>query len=290
MPPTAPPGGSSRPLGELGWRGKFQPDSPEVVTLRERLLHEGGIKGLPLVSAREPGFAAAAAELFHRDGYVMLADALDPARQATIEAGCDRVIREMVALDPQRLGNRGSHRYAYGTAPSFFGAAAEFSVLVDPPAVLEAVEAIFESPLFTCSGYGGDFVLPGCVEMQHLHRDIADYLFDPTGRLDYRDMPCAVLVANYPTIVGAAGGETSQTTYNGPTRQISGTQHSHAEIPALEDEPLWMKLATTAPAPAGCCLLRDIRAWHGVCTAGLRTWSSPLPAAHSRSNSYRTVL
>jgi len=32
------------------------------------------------------------------------------------------------------------------------------------------VQAIFESPEFSCSGYGGDFVLPGCVEYQHLHQ------------------------------------------------------------------------------------------------------------------------
>jgi hypothetical protein len=43
--------------------------------------------------------------------------------------------------------------------------------------------------------------------------------------------------------------------------QIPGTQNSRARIPTLEEEPLWMKLSTTAPAPAGCAMFRDIRAW-----------------------------
>ena len=30
------------PLGELGWRGKYQYDSPEVVALRERLAEHNG--------------------------------------------------------------------------------------------------------------------------------------------------------------------------------------------------------------------------------------------------------
>eukprot|EP01050_Picozoa_sp_SAG11_P025483 SAG11_NODE_5766_length_1467_cov_1.391813_2_plen_167_part_00 len=53
------------------------------------------------------------------------------------------------------------------------------------------------------------------------------------------------------------------TTFNGATRQIPGTQQSRMPIPDLAAEPRWMKLATTAPCPAGCALLRDVRAWHG---------------------------
>jgi hypothetical protein len=51
------------------------------------------------------------------------------------------------------------------------------------------------------------------------------------------------------------------TTFNGATRQIAGTQNTHQPLPAEEEEPLWMKLATTAPCPAGCAMIRDIRTW-----------------------------
>jgi hypothetical protein len=181
------------PLGELGWRN-IQHDSPDVVELRERLIAEGGIRGLELLDPSIPDCAQRAAKLFHRDGFVLIRNALDAARLETIKAGCDHVIREMVALDPERLGNRGSHRYSFGAAASHFGSAGAWSVLIDPPIVLECLEAIFESPDFSCSGYGGDFVLPGCTHFQNLHRDMGDYLNDPSGRLTFLDMPCARLV------------------------------------------------------------------------------------------------
>ena len=103
--------------------------------------------------------------------------------------GCDIAVREMCARDPERLGNRGSHRYSFAGAHK--AVVPELSVLIDPPAVLETLEAIFESPDFSCEGVGGDYVLPGCVQYQHLHQDMGDYLNDPRGQLDFRDMPVA---------------------------------------------------------------------------------------------------
>ena len=37
----------------------------------------------------------------------------------------------------------------------------------------------------------------------------------------------------------------------------------YEDVPSLENEPRWMKLAVTAPAPAGCAMIRDVRTWHG---------------------------
>ena len=42
---------------------------------------------------------------------------------------------------------------------------------MDCPPVLEALTAIWDNPAFRCSGIGGDFTLPGCVEYQELHAD-----------------------------------------------------------------------------------------------------------------------
>ena len=88
----------------------------------------------------------------------------------SIKQGCETVIREMVSRDPQRLGSRGSHRYAFANAPAHFGCSAAWAPLIDNPVALTVLEAIFQSPSFSCSGWGGDFVLPGAVEFQHLHR------------------------------------------------------------------------------------------------------------------------
>jgi hypothetical protein len=253
------------PLGELGWRGEVKADSAEVVALRETLVAEAGIQGLEIVDPAQPDFAQRAARLFHRDGFVLVKDALDPERLERVKCGCDHVIRKMLELDPERLGNRGSHRYSFGNSCAHFGAAAEWALMIDPPVVLAVIEAIFESPDFQCSGCGGDYVLPGCVEYQQLHQDMGDYLRDPSGRLDFRDMPCvrdtapyhaahpyyercaapdpirvcltgqAIISVNYPmTVVPGAKG--AHTPFNGATRQIPGTQNSRQPIPKEDEE------------------------------------------------------
>ena len=99
--------------------------------------------------------------------------------------------------------------------------------------------------------------MPGA-EYQRLHADIGDHsggFHDPRGIVSVRDLPCPVVCCNFLA--------QDFTKFNGPTRQIPGTQHSREPIPSLEDEPEWMRLSTVCPAPAGSVLIRDIRAWHG---------------------------
>lgn len=75
-------------------------------------------------------------------------DVLDKERLATIRRGCEIAIREVVGRDPERSGNRGSHRYSFQDngspgspgAVAHFGLQDWFSVLLDPPAVLEIME------------------------------------------------------------------------------------------------------------------------------------------------------
>ena len=35
-----------------------------------------------------------------------------------MQAACDDVVREMMGVDPHRIGNRGSHRYSFGPGGS----------------------------------------------------------------------------------------------------------------------------------------------------------------------------
>ena len=121
-----------------------------------------------------------------------------------------------MAADGTRSGNRGSHRYSFGSAPGFFEVQEEWSVLIDPPVLMECLNAIFQSPKWTYAhgaASGGDFVLPGCTEYQVLHRDTGDYLSDASGRLDFRDMPCASITVSFPMEV-APGSDIGHT--NGP--------------------------------------------------------------------------
>lgn len=95
---------------------------------------------------------------------------LDEQRLAKIRRGCEIAIRELAGRDPERSGNRGSHRYSFqdnGTpgspnAVEHFGLQDYWSVLLDPPAVLEIMEAVFGTKEFGPGGIGGgDFNTPG---------------------------------------------------------------------------------------------------------------------------------
>ena len=99
---------------------------------------------------------------------MVVKDVLDAERLATIRRGCEIAIREMVGRDDGRVGNRGSHRYSFGAAPAHFGLQKYWSVLIDPPPLMEVMEAIFGTKDFvTNSGSGGgDFNIPGSVEYQ----------------------------------------------------------------------------------------------------------------------------
>jgi hypothetical protein len=284
------------PLGALGWQGEFDYDQPEVAALRAELDASAGIAGLEVVDPSVPGFAEKAAAIFRRDGeqqpsqprafhehttldrvlglmigliwhagFVAVKDVLDEDGLETIRGGCDSVIRKMMSHDSARIGNRGSHRYSFGSAPAHFGAFAEWNALVDPPVLIECLNAIFQSPDWWYAhgaASGGDFAMPGATEYQGLHRDTGDYLGDPSGKLDFRDMPTACITVNFPMEV-KPGSKVGHSSHNGVTRHIPGTQKSREDIPSLEDEPRWMKLATTNPVPAGSVMIRDQRAWHG---------------------------
>ncbi len=158
--PIAPRHQMSNEVSALGWQGVYKYDSPEVVALREELAQSAGITGVEVVDPKEEGFAQKAARIFHRDGFVLVKDCLTPAQLEQVRAGAAHTIQEMVKLDPQRVGNRGSHRYCFANAFNHFGHMADWALLIDPPPVLAVLEAIYGSPNFRLQGIGGDFVLP----------------------------------------------------------------------------------------------------------------------------------
>ena len=82
--------------------------SPQFADLdaqRAYLEANTGIRGLEILS---PGDAAHAPELFRRDGFVVIADVLDSAQVEFLARGCREVADEILALDTDRRGNRGS--------------------------------------------------------------------------------------------------------------------------------------------------------------------------------------
>lgn len=239
-------------------------DAPDILALRAHLKTNSGIKGLEIV---RPSDIERAVGLFRRDGFVVVADVLDEERTAFLANGCNEVAREVLKLDKDRGGNRGSHRYSFGGSSLTRSQLhrPEWQLLLDLPVVDALVSAIFGSPDYALRAASGDFCLPGAVGYQPLHSDVSDWhsrarspfssFHDPRGQLTIRDLPCPYICVNFlPQDV---------TRLNGPTRQIPGTQHSRMPIPSLEDEPEWMRLSTVCPAPAGAIMVRDVRAWHG---------------------------
>lgn len=229
--PVTVPSAMPAPVSALGWQGKYKHDSPEVAELRSQLAEEAGIKGVEVVDPAEEGYAERAAAIFHRDGFVLVRDCLTPENLEKVRAGATHTIRSMVELDPLRVGNRGSHRYCFANAFNHFGQMDAWKILIDPPPVLAVLEAIFGSKEFRLQGIGGDFVLPGCTSYQHLHRDFGDFLNDPTGRLDFRDLPPSEVAVNYPMEV-VEGSTVGHTPWNGVTRQIRESHSSqlHSEL------------------------------------------------------------
>jgi hypothetical protein len=54
----------------------------------------------------------------------------------------------------------------------------------------------------------------GCTQYQDLHRDFGDFLNDPSGRLDFRDLPPSEIAVNYPMEV-VDGSDVGHTPWNG---------------------------------------------------------------------------
>jgi ectoine hydroxylase-related dioxygenase (phytanoyl-CoA dioxygenase family) len=238
-------------------------DQTNIEDKRAYLQRNNGIKGLEIL---DPSEIERAVRIFRRDGFVVVRDALTADELAFLKSGVDDAVKNIIALDPGRSGNRGSHRYSFGGSSMTRSMLhrPEWQMLLDLPTITPILTAIFESSDYLLRAASGDFCLPGATEYQPLHADMRDYLdsttpfssfHDPRGYLSTRDLPCPYVCVNFLTV--------DSTPLNGPTRQIPGSQHSRAPFPTLAEEPEWMRLSTVCPAPAGSVQIRDVRAWHG---------------------------
>jgi ectoine hydroxylase-related dioxygenase (phytanoyl-CoA dioxygenase family) len=196
-----------------------------------------------------PDEAERAAAIFHRDGFVVIRDALTPEQLAFAQTGARRVIAEQMAATPLEQGNRGFARYSFG--PQLHHP--EWRQLVDLPTILPILERIWNSADFTCMGAGGDYSAPGA-EIQPLHSDLGDFLRDPLGQVTVRDLPPPFIVVNFLMVAFRE--------INGAIRFIPGTQRSRHPIPSLDEEPERMRRSLLC-APAGTAIIRDVRCWHG---------------------------
>lgn len=192
---------------------------------------------------------ARVAAIFHRDGFVAVSATLTPEQLAFAQAGARRVITQQMAEIALEKANRGFARYSFGQQVHH----PEWTQLIDLPAVLPILDAIWGSADYLCSGAGGDYSAPGA-RIQHLHSDLGDFLQDLLGQVTVRDVPTPFIVVNYLMV--------DFKEINGAIRFIPGTHRSRHPIPTLETEPDRMKRSIVC-APAGTAIIRDVRCWHG---------------------------
>ncbi len=240
-----------------GWTRAY--DDPGVVALRQRLNERNGIPGLDVVA---PGDVDRATELFHRDGFVAIVDALDKVQLSVLQAATAEVTAALQAADPDGAVGGGAgglpHRYSFGgtSVSRHMFHRPEWTQLIDLPTTTPILQSIFGSADYIVYGSGGDLALPGAIEYQGLHSDnVWTELHDPVGGVSMRDLPSPVVHINFAMV--------ALTPENGPIRIVPGSHRSRAPIPALADEPEWMRLSTVCPLPAGSAIIRDARCWHG---------------------------
>lgn len=233
----------------------------------ERRIYLEENNGIRNLEIKQPADVQGIVDVFRRDGFVLVSDVLNQEQIKFLAEGCAEVIDEILDLDKDNRGNRGTGRYSFGgsslTRSQLHRPA--WQMLLEIPQIWTLLDALFESPNYILRAASGDFCLPGTKEYQPLHSDVGEWkvtgkspfssYHDPGSQISMRDLPCPYICVNFlPQDV---------TRLNGPTRQIPGTQNSRASIPSLEEEPEWMRLSTVCPAPAGSIMIRDVRAWHG---------------------------
>jgi len=208
--------------------------------------------------------AQEAAEVFHRDGFVVVPNALTPEQLQFAQRGANRIMRQQMAETELDKANRGFARYSFGSQIEH----PEWRMLIDLPTTLPILDEIWKGQKFYCGGVGGDYSVPGA-KIQPLHADMADFLRDPWNLVTFQDLPTPAIVINFLMV--------DFTEENGAIRFVPCTQRSRAKVPSLEQEPEWMRNSILC-APGGTAVIRDIRCWHGG-TANTSDMIRPMTSA-----------
>ena len=99
-----------KPLNELGWA---HGNPSGVNKTRDYLAANNGIRGLERL---QPNDIDDAVRIFYRDGFVVVENVLNAEQLKRLNEASERVIRDILAKDKNRQGNRGTHRYSFGSA------------------------------------------------------------------------------------------------------------------------------------------------------------------------------
>ena len=259
-------------------------DDPEVCALREHLRAHNGIQGLEIL---EPHEIERAAQVFFRDGFVVVKDVLSAGELERFRSASAAVLKQILQIPG--VGGRKylaesyrlPHRYSYGTASASRHLLHDpmWASMIDLPTTTPILTRIFGGSDYRVLGAGGDLCLPGAIEYQALHSDgDREHFQMPPERVKQgrrlgvelradgagQDVRTLLrIIERTPPVVTVNFLMTDMTWENGPIRQIPGTQGWAGHPPSPAREPDWMRLSTLVGAPAGAAIFRDTRAWHG---------------------------
>ncbi len=260
-------------------------DDPGVAALRDALRKRNGLAQVEICA---PSELDRIAQVFYRDGFVVVRDLLNAEQMSNLRDGCVQQLSKI--LEIPGAGNRKyltesfrlPHRYSYGTSSASRQLLHDqrWTSVLDLDTTTPILKKIFGPQGYDVMGAGGDVCLPGAIEYQSLHVDFKEdyqvsqariahaegvgikprWLDDRT--LDPRSQQ--MILVRTPPVITINFFMSDLTWENGPIRQIPGSHAMPFAPPSQEDEPEWMRLSTLVGAAAGAGVFRDSRAWHGA--------------------------
>jgi len=198
-----------------------------------------------------------AVRIFRQTGFCIILNALSDESASEVLKGCLQAERQILELDPERIGwchDPGHYSFCAASQAGHMLHHEAWSLLLACEATFSALHAILPDGFVFCGG-GGDFVLAGTEKYQTLHADVGPGQVPP----EYR-------VGDAPPQIAINFTVQAMTEKNGPMRVVPGRKVIHGQQdvpPSFRHEPDRYKQSKLFPLPAGAAILRDLRLWHG---------------------------
>lgn len=184
-------------------------------------------------------------ELFHRDGYVVMENALSPAQVAEISAAYDRELSAQLAASPLKPGALRAE------VPRILERGAEFEPMMDHPPVFRVARAVIGADIELATSGELDYKLPRTPSFIGWHNDFAWMVNVPYPRQNFW-VRCTYFLSDV-------------TEENGPFTLLPGTHLLDHKCPDLRDEngqPLYQPGQIGITGKAGSCLINHTEIWH----------------------------
>lgn len=184
-------------------------------------------------------------ELFNRDGYVVMEDALTSAQVAEVSSAYDRELAAYLETNPLKTGAlRAEVKRILEKGP-------EFELLMDNPPVFRVAREVIGADIELASAGELDYKLPRTPSFIGWHNDFAWMVNVPYPRQNFW-VRCTYFLSDV-------------TQNNGPFTLLPGTHLRDHKCPDLRDEhgqPHYLEGQIGITGKAGSCLINHTEIWH----------------------------